>query len=98
MRASHESLSLAFFLESVVIHCAEKLSQGGGQSLVPGRNHLSSGTLVPQPGNLTLKEALFCINIVKEVLRRETHIELKEMKRKTYSKPFDVATNQFGQQ
>ena len=34
MRASHESLSLAFFLESVVIDCAEKWSQGGGQSLV----------------------------------------------------------------
>ena len=29
MRASHESLSLAFFLESVVIDCAEKWSQGG---------------------------------------------------------------------
>ena len=82
MRASHESLSLAFFLESVVIDCAEKWSQGGGQSLVPGRNHLSSGILVPLPGNLTLKEALFCINIVNEVLGRETDVKLKEMKRK----------------
>ena len=46
----------------------------------------------------SLKEALFYINIDNEVLGRETHIELKEMKRKTYSKPFEVATNQFGQQ
>ena len=38
-----------------------------------------------------MKEAVFYINIVNEVLGRETHIELKEMERKTYSKPFEVA-------
>jgi len=47
MRTSHESHFLAFFLESVVTGCAEKRSQGGGESLVPGGNHLSSVILVP---------------------------------------------------